>query len=283
MYLTEQHDDARALVRDTDECASLAFEACQLAGGVLMRYWQALNEADVREKSKGDLVTSADLEAERVVSEFLLREMPEAGIVCEEGTARAGNGLVWFLDPLDGTTNFVQRFPAFAVSLGLARLRDAAAPELLCGVVFNPLSGQLFWGAKDKGAFLGTQRLSVARKEKLSEAMLATGFPRRYHDELPAFLREFALIFPRCRAIRRAGSAALDLCWTAQGIFDGFWEHKLSPWDIAAGALIVQEAGGVCSDFMGDDAFLNSGNIVGAAPVIHQHILACIAEARQQG
>jgi len=281
MYVTNTHDDARALAAKADDRALLALEACLRGGEVLMRYWQTLAQGDVKEKSKGDLVTSADLESERVVSEFLALEMPEAGIVCEEGTARAGKELVWYLDPLDGTTNFVQRFPAFAVSLGLARLRENAAPELICGVVFNPLSGELFWGARGQGAYLGTTQLRVPMKERLSDAMLATGFPRRYHDELPAFLKEFAIIFPRCRAIRRAGSAALDLCWTAQGIFDGFWEHRLSPWDIAAGALIVEEAGGQCSDFEGKDQFLSNGNIVGASPEIHKQILACIAEARR--
>lgn len=273
--------DARKLALGTDECASLALEACLIAGKALQKYWQALSSQDVREKGKGDLVTSADLESEAIVSEFLSKQMPESGIVCEEGTERTGNDLVWYLDPLDGTTNFVQRFPVFAVSLGLAKLRAGASPDLLCGVVYNPVSGDLFWGAKGKGSYLNTHRLGMPSKDKLGDAVLATGFPRRYHDELPSYLKEFAVIFPRCRAIRRAGAAALDLCWTAQGIFDGFWEHRLSPWDIAAGALIVQEAGGTCSDFEGGDGYLSSGNIVGASPAIHRQIVECIALSRQ--
>ncbi len=277
-YKTEFRD-AHELSKETDKCALLALEACQLGAEVLLDYWQRLNRSDIREKSAGDLVTSADLESERVISEFLSNRMPEAGIVCEEGTERRGNGLVWYLDPLDGTTNFVQKFPIFAVSLGLAELRESAAAELLCGVVLNPVSGEVFWAARGKGSYLGNRKLRVADKERLSDAMIATGFPRRYHEELPRLLREFALIFPKCRALRRAGSAALDLCWTAQGIFDGFWEHRLSPWDIAAGALIVKEAGGECCDFRGGPGFLQSGNIVGASPYIKREILRCLADA----
>jgi len=277
---TEFFRDARKLALGTDERASLAILACLKAGDVLMNYWQDLSGKDVREKGRGDLVTRADIESEAVVSEFLQKEMPEAGIICEEGTSRQGNGLIWYLDPLDGTTNFVQRFPVFAVSLGLVEVRDDGVQELLCGVVYNPVTGELFWGAKGKGSYLNTQRLAVTRKIKLGDAVLATGFPRRHSDELTLYLKEFAVIFPRCRAIRRAGAAALDLCWTAQGIFDGFWEHRLSPWDIAAGALIVREAGGVCSDFDGDENFLESGNILGASQEFHSQLIQCIADAR---
>ncbi len=276
--LTE-YRDAQALAKTADDCASLALEACRRANEVLLKYWKVLATGDVHEKSAGDLVTRADVESEHIVSEFLAKEMPEAGIICEEGTTREGKGLVWYLDPLDGTTNFVQRFPVFAVSLGLAELRGEEAPLLKCGVVWNPVSGEIFWGAKGKGSYLGTQKLKVANKARFGDAMIATGFPRRYGTELESFLKEFGLIFPQVRAIRRAGSAALDLCWTAQGIFDGFWEHRLSPWDIAAGALIVEEAGGTCCDFRGTESFLLNGNIVGASPNVRTQLLRCLAEA----
>lgn len=278
--LEHHYRDARKLALGTDERASLALEACLNAGEILMKYWQALTSDDIREKGLGDLVTCADTDSEAAVSEFLQKEMPEAGIVCEEGTKREGQGLVWYLDPLDGTTNFVQRFPVFAVSLGLVEIRENAPPNLICGVVYNPVSGDLFWGVKGKGSYLNTARLIVSSKSRLSDAVLATGFPRRHHEELAPYLKEFAVIFPKCRAIRRAGAAALDLCWTAQGLFDGFWEHRLSPWDIAAGALIVQEAGGVCCDFEGAENFLASGNIIGASPAIKKQIVQCIAESR---
>lgn len=272
--------DARKLADQADQRASLALDACLLAGSVLTSYWQELTSSDIREKGKGDLVTRADVESEAAVSEFLLKHMPDAGIICEEGTAREGNGLVWYLDPLDGTTNFVQKFPVFAVSLGLAELRENAAPDLLCGVVYNPVSGQLFWGAKGKGSYLNTERLTISQKTRFGDAVLATGFPRRHSEELTPYLKEFELIFRNCRAIRRAGAAALDLCWTAQGIFDGFWEHRLSPWDIAAGVVIVREAGGVCSDFTGEEKFLESGNILGAPEAIQREIIELIARAK---
>lgn len=256
-----------------DSRLAVALRACEMGGDVLLKYWQELSAEDIREKSKGDLVTRADLESERVISSFLRDAYPDAGVHCEEGTQHRNDKLVWYLDPLDGTTNFVQRFPIFAVSLGLVENPLSENPVLQCGVVFNPVSGELFWGAKGQGSYLGLKRLSVSDKTRLSDAVLATGFPRRYYEELPPYLQEFASIFPKCRAIRRAGAAALDLCWTAQGIFDGFWEHKLSPWDVAAGALIVEEAGGICSDFKGGREFLKSGNIIGASPPIHEEIL----------
>lgn len=263
------------------EQTRIAQEAARLGGGALLKYWKQLVSDQIHEKSRGDLVTAADLASEAAIADFLSREMPEAAIVSEEGTSRSGNGAVWYVDPLDGTTNFVQRFPIFAVSVGLAESADLKHPTLLAGVVFNPVSGDLFYATRGEGSFLNEQRLSVSPKINLGDAVIATGFPRRYHEELLPYLLEFRALFPICRGIRRAGAAALDLCWTAQGIFDGFWEHKLSPWDMAAGVLIVQEAGGVCTDFAGESAYLQSGNILGASPVIHAAMLKKIHEARE--
>jgi myo-inositol-1(or 4)-monophosphatase len=260
--------------------AGLAVEAALRGAEVLLKYYQRLGDADVREKGRGDLVTSADVAAEKVITEFLRRAMPEAAVLAEEGTATSGNGPVWYVDPLDGTTNFVQQFPVFAVSVALADNDDRHHAALRCGAVFNPVSGDLFYGARGKGSYICGRRLSVSPKRDLGDAVFATGFPRRFHEELPMYLREFDHVFRSCRAVRRAGSAALDLCWTAQGVFDGFWEHRLSPWDIGAGVLIVEEAGGVCTDFSGACAFLDSGNIIGAAPDIHRQLLAMIGRVR---
>jgi myo-inositol-1(or 4)-monophosphatase len=258
----------------------IALEAARLGGEVLMRFWQQLQMPQIREKGKGDLVTAADVASEDLVTDFLRREMPEAAIVSEEGHMHEGSGAVWYVDPLDGTTNFVQQFPVFAVSIGLADSADRTDAKLRCGVVYNPVSGDLFYGAKGKGSYLNESRLVGSPKTELGDLVVATGFPRRYGDELPAYLKEFSTIFPAVRAIRRAGSAALDLCWTAQAIFDGFWEHRLSPWDIAAGALIVEEAGGMCSDFDGTRAFLQDGDILGASAALHPQMLRLIREAR---
>jgi myo-inositol-1(or 4)-monophosphatase len=259
----------------------VAAEAAALGGSILREYWGRLSESDVREKAKGDLVTAADLEVERRVTAALHQATPDFAIVCEEGTEVKRDNAVWYVDPLDGTTNFVHRFPVFAVSIGLAASTDRAHADLICGIVYNPVAEQCFYAARGCGSFLNGAPLRTSNKQRLDECMFATGFPRRYHDELPQYLREFAAIFPQCRAIRRAGSAALDLCWTAQGIFDGFWEHRLSPWDIAAGAIIVEEAGGLCSDFDGARGFLGSGNIIGAGRDIHPVFLREVQLARQ--
>ena len=269
-----------ANIRQLPQETQIALEAARRGGEILQRFWQQLLAEQIMEKSRGDLVTAADLASEQAVAEFLSREMPDAAIVSEEGTSRSGSGQVWYVDPLDGTTNFVQRFPVFAVSIGLAATPDRTEASLVTGVVYNPVTGELFYGARNRGSYLNDQRLHVSQKTELQDSVVATGFPRRYHAELETYLREFRALFPKCRAIRRAGAAALDLCWTAQGIFDGFWEHKLSPWDVAAGALIVQEAGGICTDFNGNAAFLESGNIIGASPVIHAELFRTIREAR---
>ncbi|MBU0690538.1 inositol monophosphatase [bacterium] len=276
MITKEQIQFAEALSQE----AALAVRAAGQGAEVLMNYWRRLSDEQIHHKGAGDLVTEADLHSEQTIASFLEAEMPEAAILCEEGTERTGKGPIWYLDPLDGTTNFVQRFPVFCVSLALASNASRVNPELVCGIVYNPISGELFLAAKGKGSYLGTKQLKCSPKRNFSDAVIATGFPRRYADELASYLKEFGAIYPDCRAIRRAGSAALDLCWTAQGIFDGFWEHRLSPWDIAAGILIVEEAGGVCSDFNGERRFLESGNIVGAAPPIHQELLRHIQLAR---
>jgi myo-inositol-1(or 4)-monophosphatase len=276
MIETDVLEHGRRLSSET----GLALEAARRGGEVLLRFWRQLHGEQIQEKGRGDLVTAADLASEETIADFLARETPEAALVSEEGMEHHAAGPVWYVDPLDGTTNFVQQFPVFAVSVGLAESADRRAARLRCGVVFNPVSGEVFYAARGRGSFLGLRRLQVSGKEQLGDAVIATGFPRRYHEELPSYLREFDAIFRRSRAIRRAGAAALDLCWTAQTVFDGFWEHRLSPWDIAAGALVVEEAGGRCSDFSGTRAFLESGNILGASPAIHRQLLEILREVR---
>jgi len=260
----------------------LALEAARRGGEILLSYWQRLSSTHIREKGRGDLVTSADLASEEAIVAFLSRESAQAAVVCEEGSARAGSDYVWFVDPLDGTTNFVQQFPIFAVSIGLCRAPAKSATDIVSGVVYNPATGDVFYAARGKGSYRNRERLSGSSKTRAGDAVIATGFPRRYHDELASYLREFDAIFRNCRAIRRAGAAALDLCWTAQGIFDGFWEHRLSPWDIAAGALIVAETGGICTDFSGSPDFLKRGDILGASPSLHEQLLEIITTARAE-
>ncbi len=251
----------------------LALEAVSRGGEILLQFWHGTGRNPVEEKGKGDLVTRADIESEKAISDFLQEETPEWSIVAEEGTQRTAGDMVWFVDPLDGTTNFVQRLPIFAVSVGLAKRLANGAYDLLAGAVWNPVSQEVFWGAKGCGSYRGTERLRVSAKKELGDGVIGTGFPRRFADELPIYLKEFAALYLQCRAIRRPGAASIDLCWTAQGIYDAFWEHRLSPWDIAAGCLIVLEAGGICSDFSGGMTHMQTGNILAAPPVLHRQIL----------
>ena len=270
-----------SLVNQTSHSVRVALEAAIRGGEVLLQFWQGLSSNRIGEKNGGDLVTQADIESEKAIVNFLQKETPEWSVIAEEGTERAVSDTIWFVDPLDGTTNFVQRFPIFAVSIGLAKRLPDGGHDLLAGAVWNPISGEVFWGAKGMGSYRGTERLRVSTKEKLAEAVIGTGFPRA-REELPRYLREFAALYPHCRAIRRPGAASLDLCWTAQGIYDAFWEHCLAPWDIAAGSLIVMEAGGICSDFLGQARFLKTGNILAASPVFHRQILSILQPLQRE-
>lgn len=181
------------------------------------------------------------------------------------------------MDPLDGTTNYLQGFPVFAVSAALEKRRPGQTwGELLVGAVIHPLTGELWTAVRGQGAYKDGQRIRVSQKQDFGAAVLATGFPFRAKSELKDYLRTFKLMFMRSSGVRRAGSAALDLCWTADGTFDGFWEHHLSPWDIAAGALIIEEAGGIFTSFNGGRDFLTSGNVVGANPRLHAVMLEII-------
>lgn len=263
------------LARQRSPHVALAMEAAKRGGEVLLQFWHHIGSNKVWEKGRGDLVTQADLESEKAISDFLKKETPEWGIIAEEGTEITTGDTVWFVDPLDGTTNFVQRFPIFSVSIGLTRRLSGGDYDLQAGVVANPISGEVFWAVKGGGSYLGTERLRVSAKEDLADAVIGTGFPRG-SGELTVYLREFAALHPLCRALRRPGSASLDLCWTAQGIFDAFWERHLAPWDIAAASLIVVEAGGICTDFHGRPHFLQSGNILGAPPALHRQMLALL-------
>jgi myo-inositol-1(or 4)-monophosphatase len=259
--------DARELVRIRDVAVGAALEA----GEILMQHFGRLAPADISSKSiERDLVTAADVAAERALVARLRAEFPQHAIEAEEEThdaAREGDDLRWFLDPLDGTLNFVHRLPAFAVSMGLYRGR-----EPLVAVVHAPRLAETFVATRGGGAFLNGERLHVSRATSLGDAILATGFPYRRghleHDNLANFGRFFYDV----RGLRRMGSAAVDLAYTAAGRFDGFWELHLQPHDVAAGALLVREAGGVITDCDGGDDWLRAGHIVAAPPALHELI-----------
>jgi myo-inositol-1(or 4)-monophosphatase len=242
---------------------AVAEAAAREAGELLLGYLGRLDEARMRRKSSvRDLVTEADVASERLLVERLRAAFPDHAIEAEEEVCDPDTGGArWFLDPLDGTVNFVHRLPAFAVSLGLY---VDGVPE--AAVVHAPRLGETFTARRGQGAHLDGAEIAVSETVELSEAVLATGFPYR-RGELPNDnLGNFNALFHRVRGVRRMGSAALDLAYTAAGRLDGFWELHLAPHDVAAGALLVREAGGEVSDLDGGEDWLRGGHLVAAGP-----------------
>lgn len=253
---------------DLDAVLATALATAREAGGVLLEHLGRLRPSDIASKSiERDLVTAADLASERIVVQRLRAAFPDHAIEAEEETRDARRGdddLRWFLDPLDGTINFVHQLPVFCVSMGLMRGRTP-----LVAVVHAPRLNETFSARAGGGAFLDGAPMRVSRCTQLADAILATGFPYRRglleHDNLA----NFSSFFHQVRGIRRMGSAALDLAYVAAGRFDGFWELHLAPHDVAAGGLLVREAGGIVTDADGGDDWLRSGHIVAAPPVMH--------------
>ena len=243
-------------------------EAALAGGSVLQGYFGG----DFRISYKGalNLVTEADLASEKEVASILKRRFAGAAILAEEGGEESGeSGVRFIIDPLDGTTNFAHGYPVFAVSIAFEQ-----GAEVTAGAVYDPAREELFTAAKGKGAFLNGRRLGVSATKRLGEALLVTGFPYDLREDLTGNLRLFNRFMGSSRAIRRDGSAALDLCYVAAGRVDGFWEEKLGPWDTAAGALIVEEAGGQVSDLAGGPFRYRKGAIVASNAALHDQMLA---------
>jgi myo-inositol-1(or 4)-monophosphatase len=251
------------------------------AGEVLLSLFGRLES--VRKKGEGpgsiDLVTEADVASEKLLVERLRTLLPEASLLTEEGTGRdAAGGLRWVVDPLDGTTNFAHGYPVFSVSIALEE--DGT---VLLGVVHDPTRGETFTALRGKGAARNGDRLAVADARELGDAMLVTGFPYDVHTTRRDNLTQFAALLKRARAVRRGGSAALDLANVAAGRLDGFWEESLAPWDMAAGALLVQEAGGEVTGYRGEPFDLSAGHVVAANPAIHERLVAVLSEIEAGG
>jgi len=251
--------------------------AARAGAEVLLRYWQQLDRDDADLKGRNDWVSRADREGEHAIVEFLRAHRPDDRFLGEEGgpmaaASGAGSGeRVWIIDPLDGTTNYLQHFPVWSVSIGLRR-----GGEMTAGVVYEPLRDAMFVAETGSGAWLNDRRLTVSNQQTLDGSFLATGFPFRGMQHLDLYTSIFHDVIAVTKGLRRAGSAALDLAYTAAGVFDGFFEMHLAPWDVAAGSVLVREAGGVVSDFSGGEQFWTHGNIVGAAPGVHAELLALI-------
>lgn len=245
---------------------SVARQAAQEAGRILKgRFGHAHR---VMKKGDIDLVTEADLQSERTILDIISHHFPRDRIIAEEGGEQGQlPDRIWLIDPLDGTTNFTHNFPFFAVSIALE-----VEKKLVVGVVFNPATEEYFEAVKDKGAYLNDKPISVSQTERLGDSLLATGFPYDIHENPVMVLKRFESMVVRAQGIRRPGSAAIDLCYVATGIFDGFWEEGLKPWDTAAGILIVEEAGGRVSTFEGEPCSPFSKNIVATNAHIHDEM-----------
>jgi myo-inositol-1(or 4)-monophosphatase len=264
----------------TDRMTHLAAarQAAEEAGQLLLSYYGSLEPWEVEEKGRNDVVSKADRESEDLCRQILLGAFPKDSFLGEESGASSADWgeAVWIVDPLDGTANFVRGFPHWCVSI--ARVEESPDGPIHTAVIWDPVKEDLFWAVRGKGAFRNGRRIHVPPRSGLPGAALATGFPFRQHRKIDTYLKVFKAVFLSVQSLRRAGSAALDLAYTATGIFDGFFEFGLSRWDTAAGALIVTEAGGMVSDFSGGDKWRERGNLVAASPGVHTALLELVAK-----
>ncbi len=258
-----------------DHFLKIAVEASRLGASILNEHFGRIKTAQAHLKKSNEWVSEVDQKSEEAMREFLLRELPDSTFLGEE-MGQTGDEATyrWIVDPLDGTTNYLQGFPIYAVSTALEKCCDDGQwGEIIAGVVIHPPTGDLWTAIKGEGAYKNGQPIQVGPKTDFSKCILATGFPYLDKRDSNACLRTFEEMLLHCSDLRRPGAAALDLCWLAEGVFDGFWEYCLQPWDIAAGGLIVKEAGGVFTSFTGDDHYLTQGNVIGANADIHPVML----------
>jgi len=255
---------------------NIAVKAARRAGQIINRASMDVGHLKVSVKQQSDFVTEVDRAAEAVIIDTLREAYPQHSILAEESGATAGSkgesDYQWIIDPLDGTTNFIHGFPQYAVSIGLAH-----KGVISHGVVYDPTSNELFTASKGAGAFLNEKRIRVSSRAKLAEALIGTGFPYRMFDHADAYLAIFKDMMKKTAGIRRPGAASLDLAYVAAGRLDGFWEFGLSPWDMAAGTLLITEAGGLVGDLAGETDYMATGNIIGGNPKIFSQLLQIIA------
>jgi myo-inositol-1(or 4)-monophosphatase len=246
---------------------NVMISAARKAGRSLIRDFGEVEHLQVSIKGPANFVSAADHKAEDIIFRELSKARPGYGFLMEERGEVAGADKThrWIVDPLDGTTNFLHSNPMFAISIGLER-----EGQLIAGVIYNPASDELFTAEKGKGAYMNDRRLRVAARKSLADCLVTTGIPHRGRDNHPRFLKEMSVLMQEVAGIRRSGSAALDLAFVAAGRFDAYWERNLKPWDLAAGIVIVREAGGSVSDLAGKDKFLENGDILAANMTLHK-------------
>jgi len=257
---------------------NIAVKAARRAGNLIHRSTDRIDHLTVTKKSHADFVSEVDRAAEQIIIQTLLDAYPDHAILAEESGSQGDSEYLWIIDPLDGTTNFLHGFPQFAVSIALQH-----KGVLTQAVVYDPGKNELFTATRGRGAFLNDKRLRVTKRIYLADSLIGTGFPYTKFEHLDAYMAIFRELMQKTAGLRRPGSASLDLAWTAAGRYDGFFETGLKPWDIAAGCLLITEAGGMVSDLHGSDIFLKSGNLCAGNPNIHPQLLQVIAPHLTKG
>ena len=249
-----------------------AVRAARRAGAIISRASLDIDLINVRAKRENDFVSEVDHAAEQAIIETLLTAYPKHAILAEESGIIGESEYQWVIDPLDGTTNFLHGFPQYAVSIALLH-----KGQLAHAVVYDPTRNELFTASRGRGAYLNERRIRVSKRDKLKSALIGTGFPFRDFTHLDAYMGMFRDLLQITAGLRRPGSAALDLAWVAAGRTDGFFEIGLNIWDIAAGCLLILEAGGLVSDFAGEEGYLQSGHVVAGTPKVFAQLLQAIS------
>jgi myo-inositol-1(or 4)-monophosphatase len=254
---------------------NIAIKAARAAGAVINRAALDLDVLKIGRKGPNDFVSEVDRVAESTIINILLEAYPGHAILAEESGREHGaqhSEYLWIIDPLDGTTNFLHGFPVYAVSIALAH-RNVVQQA----VVYDPTRNDLFYASKGRGAFMNDRRLRVSKRLKLSDSLIGTGFPFRQGDNFKRYMKMFEAVMQSCAGLRRPGAAALDLCYVAAGQYDGFFETGLSPWDIAAGSLMITEAGGLIGNFTGEADFLYQREVVAGNPKVYGQLVQILS------
>jgi myo-inositol-1(or 4)-monophosphatase len=250
----------------------IAIEAVTSASKILLDNFGKISVEDIKEKNKNDFLTFVDEQSENTIMKIILHAFPDHSILAEEsGWKKHESDYEWIIDPLDGTKNFISGIPHFSISVGLRYKK-----QMKLGVVLDPVRNELFHAQRDEGAYLNGKKIQVSNRPNLIECLLATGFPFKKKQLLSLYVKCFQDVFQQSSGVRRMGSAALDLVYVAAGRFDGFWELGLNPWDVAAGSIIIEEAGGCISDFWGNESHLTNGCIVATNRHIHPTLIQII-------
>ena len=257
---------------------NIAVKAARRAGNLIHRASDNVDHLTVAKKHHADYVSEVDRAAERAIIETLLESYPSHAILAEESGVHGDSEYVWIIDPLDGTTNFLHGFPQYAVSIAMQH-----NGVLTQAVIYDPTKNDLFTATRGRGAFLNDKRIRVSKRDQLADCLIGTGFPYSKFDHIDAYLDIFRDVMQKTAGLRRPGSAALDLAYTAAGRFDGFFETGLKPWDIAAGCLLITEAGGMVGDLQGNDGFLKSGHLCAGNPKVYEQLLKVIEPHLTEG